>query len=79
MKLLKWLATLIEDKAGCISSKRIGFFWCLYMLNRAIMQPVVNEIIIWAVVVLAFGLAGLTIPEWFNNIKKQAPVSDAGN
>lgn len=69
MKFIRWIASLVEDKAGAISSKRIGFFWCLWMLSRAIKQPLVNEIIIWAIVGLAFGLAGLTIPEWFSNIK----------
>jgi hypothetical protein len=74
MKFLKWTATLIEDKAGSISSKRVGFFWCLWMLSRAIDQPNVNEIVIWAVVGLAFGLAGLTLPEWFSTVKnKQSP------
>ncbi len=71
MKLIKWLATLVEDKAGNISSKRIGFFWCLWMLSRAIEQPLVNEIVIWAIVGLAFGLASITLPEWFSNIKNK--------
>lgn len=70
MKFLLWLASTIEDKRGSISTKRLGFFWCLWMLNRAITIPNVNEIIIWAIVGLAFGLAGLTIPEWFSNLKK---------
>lgn len=70
MKFIKWLATIIEDKSGQISSKRLGFFWCLWMLNRAVIMPGVNEIVVWAVVGLSFGLAGLTIPEWFSNIKK---------
>lgn len=69
--LIKWIASLVEDKAGSISSKRIGFFWCLWMLSRAIGQPGINEVVIWAVVGLAFGLAGLTIPEWFSNIKNK--------
>lgn len=69
LKLVKWLATLVEDKAGAISAKRMGFFWCLWILNRAVMQPNINEIVIWAVVGLAFGLAGLTLPEWFSKIK----------
>ena len=73
MKLIKWLATLVEDKAGSISSKRIGFFWCLWMLSRAVQQPDVNEIVIWAVVGLAFGLAGLTLPEWFSKLKQEKP------
>jgi len=69
MKFLLWIATLIEDKAGAISHKRVGFFWCLFMLNRAIAQPTTNEIVIWAIVGLAFGLAGLTLPEWFSTNK----------
>lgn len=71
LKFIKWIASVIEDRAGAISSKRIGFFWCLWMLNRAATQPGINEIVIWAIVGLAFGLAGLTIPEWFSNIKNQ--------
>ena len=70
LKFIKWIASIIEDRAGAISSKRIGFFWCLWMLNRAAVQPQINEIVIWGIVGLAFGLAGLTIPEWFSNIKK---------
>ena len=66
MKVLLWLASTLEDQAGSISTKRIGFFWCLWMLSRAIKQPDVNEVVIWAIVGLAFGLAGLTIPEWFS-------------
>lgn len=65
-----WLATLVEDKKGSISSKRIGFFWCLWMLQRTIQQPEVNEIVIWGIVGLAFGLVGLTIPEWFSKSDK---------
>lgn len=64
---LKWLGSVVEDTDGAISSKRIGFFWCLWMLNRAIQMPNVNEIIIYSIVGLAFGLAGLTIPEWFSS------------
>ena len=67
-KLIVWLASLVEDKAGAISSKRVGFFWCLWMLNRAVSQTAVNEVVIWAIVGLAFGLVGLTIPEWFSSL-----------
>lgn len=70
MKFLRWLGSIVEDKSGSISSKRIGFFWCLWMLNRTIYQPTVNEVVIWGIVGLAFGLIGLTIPEWFSNLKK---------
>ena len=65
-----WLGTLIEDKSGQVSSKRVGFFWCLFMINRTIEIPDVNEIVIWAIAGLAFGLVGLTIPEWFSKIVK---------
>lgn len=73
MKLLqfvKWVGTVIEDKSGVISSKRVGFFMCLFILNRASMQPMVNEIVIWAIVALSFSLVGLTMPEWFSELKK---------
>ena len=70
MKFLKWIGTVIEDKNGSISSKRVGFFWCLLILGRAASQRDINEIVIWGVVGLAFGLAGLTIPEWFSQLKK---------
>ena len=69
-QFIKWAGTAIEDKNGSVSSKRLGFFWCLAMLNRAIDQPDVNEIVIWGIVGLAFGLVGLTIPEWFSDLKK---------
>jgi hypothetical protein len=73
MKLLKWLGTAIEDKAGGISSKRLGFFWCLWMLSRAVTTPEVNEIVIWAIVGLAFGLVGLTVPEWYSKLNANKP------
>jgi len=69
MKLIKWLASIVEDKAGSVSSKRIGFFWCLWMLSRAVYQPNINEIVLYTIAGLAFGLAGLTLPEWFSNGK----------
>lgn len=61
-----WIGSAINDQRGNISSKRLGFFWCLWMLHRAATQPNINEIVIYAIVGLAFGLAGLTIPEWFS-------------
>jgi len=70
MKFFRWLATMIEDKTGTISSKRIGFFWCLFMLQRVAANPTANEIVVYTVAGLAFGLAGLTIPEWFSSLKK---------
>lgn len=70
MRFFRWLATMIEDKTGTISSKRIGFFWCLFMLQRVAANPTANEIVVYTVAGLAFGLAGLTIPEWFSSLKK---------
>ena len=70
MKLIRWIGSVVEDSKGKVSHKRIGFFWCLWMLNRAVMQPDVNEIVVWAIVGLAFGLVGLSMPEWFSKIKK---------
>ena len=70
-QFFKWIGTLVEDKSGAISSKRVGFFWCLWMLNRAIYIKDINEVTIWAIVGLAFGLVGLSIPEWFSKLKKE--------
>ena len=67
MKFFRWIATTIEDKKGAISSKRLGFFYCLWMLSRAVTQPNINEIVLYTIAGLSFGLAGLTIPEWFGN------------
>ena len=70
-KIFLWLASTIEDKKGSISSKRIGFFWCLWMLSKAVTQTNINEIVLYTIAGLAFGLAGLTIPEWFNTMKSK--------
>ena len=64
-----WIGTMFEDKEGVVSSKRVGFFICLFILYHAVKNPVANEIAIYTVAALAFGLAGLTMPEWFGNIK----------
>lgn len=71
MKFLKWLATLVEDQAGNISSKRIGLFWCMYILTKSVQQPVVNDVVIYTVALLAFGFAGLSVPEWFNTLRNK--------
>jgi len=68
--LFKWIATAIEDKAGQISSKRIALFWGMFILQRLSVQPEPNEILTYTVGALVLGLAGLTIPEWFSDIKK---------
>jgi len=70
-KLFIWLSTVIEDKQGVISSKRVGFFICLFILYHAVKNPVANEIAIYTVAALSFGLAGLTMPEWFSKLKEK--------
>lgn len=71
-RIFQWLASLIEDKQGSISSKRVGFFLTLGMLNTAINVPEINPVVIYGIVALAFGLAGLTIPEWFSTINSKS-------
>ena len=71
-KFFIWLASIIEDKQGAISSKRVGFFLSLGMLNTAIHEPNINPVVIYGIVALAFGLAGLTIPEWFSTINPKS-------
>ena len=67
-KFFIWIASVIEDKQGAISSKRVGFFLVLGMLNTSIHEPNINPVVIYGIVALAFGLVGLTIPEWFSTI-----------
>lgn len=66
-----WIQTVIEDKAGAISSKRIALFWGMFILQRLSTQQNPNEIMIYTMAALVLGLAGLTIPEWFSSLKKQ--------
>jgi len=70
MKFIKWIGTVIEDKAGDVSAKRVGFFICLAILYKAMGQPEANELVVWTVALLAFGCIGLTVPEWFSKIGK---------
>jgi hypothetical protein len=65
VNFLKWLGSVVEDTDGLISSKRVGFFLCLWMLSRTIEVPNINEVVVYAFAALAFGLAGLTVPEFF--------------
>jgi hypothetical protein len=41
------------------------------MLSRAVTQPNINEIVLYTIAGLAFGLAGLTIPEWFSKLNNK--------
>lgn len=69
--LLKWLATAVEDKAGSVSSKRLGFYMTLWLLKTMITTPGANAELVWPLIVLIAGLAGLTLPEWFTKLKKE--------
>ena len=71
MKLIRWVASVFEDKVGHTSHKIIGVFICLWILSRAVQNPVANEIAIYTIAALAFGFAGLTMPEWFSNLKNK--------
>lgn len=70
--LLKWMATAVEDKAGSVSSKRLGFYFSLWLLNVMITTPGANVELVWPLIVLIAALAGLTLPEWFSKLKQDA-------
>lgn len=74
--VLKWLVSVIEDRGGKISHKRVGFFWCLWMLSRAVTQPNINEIVLYTIAGLAFGLAGLTLPEWTGKLRSKETLKE---
>lgn len=69
--LLKWASTAVEDKAGSVSSKRLGFYFSLWMLKVMITSPDANSELVWPLIVLIAGLAGLTLPEWFSKLKNK--------
>jgi len=77
IKLLKWIGTVIEDKNGNIDEKRVGFFMCIFILYKAMENPLANEIVIYTAACLAFGLVGLTVPEWFSNIKTTTKITES--
>jgi len=77
INFLKWVATVIEDKTGNIDEKRVGFFMCLFILYKAMDNPGANEIVIYTAACLAFGLVGLTVPEWFSNIKTTTKTTES--
>lgn len=68
-KIFRWLGTALEDKAGSISSKRLIMFWGMYVLTKMSNNPTANEALIWPVIALILGAAGITIPEWFSKLK----------
>lgn len=70
-KFFMWLATVVEDKAGAISSKRVGFFFTLWIINNAMKNPEATGSLIWPLIVLAAALAAVTLPEWFSNLKNK--------
>lgn len=68
--LVRWVATAFEDKAGSVSSKRLGFYISLWLLKVLITTPGANVELVWPIIVLIAALAGLTLPEWFAKLKK---------
>ncbi len=66
---LKWAGTTVEDKAGSVSSKRLGFYFSLWMLKVMITMPGATSELVWPLIALIAGLAGLTLPEWFSKLK----------
>lgn len=71
-QVTRWIATAFEDKAGSVSSKRLGFYISLWMLKVMITTPGASAELVWPLVALTAGLAGLTLPEWFANLKKKS-------
>lgn len=70
-KFFQWLGTAIQDQNGNISSKRLVMYWAMYLLSTMAKNLEANKDLVWPVVALIFGLAGVTIPEWFNKIGKK--------
>jgi hypothetical protein len=70
-KFFKWLGTAVEDQNGGVSSKRLIMYWSMFLLTKMSTNVAANEELIWPIVALIFGLAGVTIPEWFNKIGKK--------
>ena len=71
LKFWAFMAGILEDQGGQASSKRVimlGSFILLCKIGIDSMKPgfEVNSDILWAIILLIFGLAGLSVPEWFS-------------
>lgn len=69
MKAIKWLASLVEDKVGSVSTKRILALWAMWVLQKAYQTPGFESSLIWPLIVLIAALVGATLPEWFSKLK----------
>lgn len=67
--VFSWLASLVEDKAGSVSTKRILALWAMWVLQNAYKTPGFENSLIWPLIVLIATLVGATLPEWFSKLK----------
>lgn len=70
--VLRWLATLVEDKSGSVSTKRILALWAMWVLQEAYSTPGFKMEFAWPLIVLIAALVGATLPEWFSKLKTNA-------
>lgn len=69
--IARWFASLIEDKAGSVSHKRLLALWAMWVLDRTYKHPEqYDQTLIWPLIVLIAAAAAITLPEWFSNLKK---------
>lgn len=71
LKFWSFMAGILEDQGGQASSKRVimlGSFFLLCKIGIDSMKPgfIIDQNVLWAVILLIFGLAGLSVPEWFS-------------
>ncbi len=67
---IRWAASLIEDKAGSVSTKRLLALWAMWVLDRTYKHPeLYDQTLIWPLIVLISAAAAITLPEWFSNLK----------
>lgn len=71
--LIKWFASIFEDKRGAASSKRIGFFIILWIFRDGLKSGWINNEMIWPFIVLVLIAGAWSLPEWFVKFK---PGSD---
>ena len=72
LKFWSFMSGILEDQGGQASSKRVvmlGAFLLLAKISLESMNPgkVVDTNVFFTIAILIFGLAGLSIPEWFSN------------
>lgn len=67
----KWVASLVEDKRGSVSHKRILALWGMWILDRIYQNPekYTDSSMIWPIIVFIATAATLTLPEWFSKLK----------